>query len=254
MANLDIKNLSYKVDGKDILNDVDLKIKKNEFVGILGPNGSGKSTLLKNIYRYYKPLKNSIYLNEKEINEYSIKDFAKNMSVVFQEGNMEFDFLVKDIVSMGRYVHKKLFDIDFDDDKELIKDALDKVEMKDFYNRSFLSLSGGEKQRVLIARAIAQDSKMIVLDEPTNHLDIKYKLNTMKILKDINKTIFAAIHDFNIAINYCDNIYIIDNGIIKYHGDPKKLLNKDIIKEVFNVNSYIYKNEETNNYSISFYI
>lgn len=253
MARLEVCDLGFSIENKKIIDNINLCIKENKFVGLIGPNGCGKSTLLKNIYRIYKPDKGAVYLNGVDIEKIKSKEVAKSMSVVFQENNHQFDFTVKEIVLMGRYAHKGLLDTDTKQDKEIALDALKKVGLNDFYNRSFLSLSGGEKQRVLMARALTQDAKMIILDEPTNHLDIKYQLQIMDIIRDLKVTAFAAVHDFNIASNYCDYLYVMEKGKIKYFGEPEEVLTSKVFEEVFEVKSYIFKNPFTGKIQISFY-
>ncbi|WP_432403230.1 ABC transporter ATP-binding protein [Wukongibacter sp. M2B1] len=253
MAKLEVCNLEYSIDDKKIIDNIDLCVRENKLVGLIGPNGCGKSTLLKNIYRLYKPDRGAVYLNGVDIDKINNKEVARNMAVVFQENNHQFDFTVKEIVLMGRYAHKRLLDSNTKKDEEMALDSLKRVGLKDFYNRSFLSLSGGEKQRVLIARALTQDANMIILDEPTNHLDIRYQLQIMDILKSLKRTTFAAIHDFNIASNYCDYLYVMEKGKIKYFGRTEEILTEQILEEVFGVKSYISKNPFTNKIQISFY-
>ncbi len=253
MAKLEVCDLGFSIENKRILDNINLCIEENKFVGLIGPNGCGKSTLLKNIYRIYKPHVGAVYLNKVDIGKIRSKEVAKNMSVVFQENNHQFEFTVKEIVLMGRYAHKGILDNNTKQDEEMALRSLEKVGLKDFYNRSFLSLSGGEKQRVLVARALTQNAKMIILDEPTNHLDIRYQLEIMDIISDLQVTAFAAIHDFNIASNYCDYLYVMEEGKIKYHGETKEILTSQMFEEVFGVKSYVFKNPFTNKIQISFY-
>lgn len=253
MASLKVCDLEFSIEDKKIIDNIDLCVKENKIVGLIGPNGCGKSTFLKNIYRLYKPDTGVVYLNGVNIQNLKNREIARNMSVVFQESNHQFDFTVKEIVLMGRYAHKGLLDANTKKDEELALDSLERVGLENFYNRSFLSLSGGEKQRVLIARALTQNANMIVLDEPTNHLDIKYQLQIMDIIKSLQITTLAAIHDFNIAANYCDYIYVMKNGKIKCFGIPEEILTEDMFKEVFGVKSYMFKNPFTDKVQISFY-
>lgn len=253
MASIKVCDLNFSIEDKKIIDNISLCVKEKKIVGIIGPNGCGKSTFLKNIYRLYKPDTGTVYLNGGNIENLKSREIAKNMSVVSQESNHQFDFIVKEIVLMGRYAHKGLLDSNTKKDEEMVLDSLDKVGMKNFYNRSFLSLSGGEKQRVLIARALTQNANMIVLDEPTNHLDIRYQLQIMDIIKSLQITTLAAIHDFNIAANYCDHIYVMEHGKIKYFGTPEEILTEDMFKEVFGVKSYIFKNPFTDKVQIAFY-
>lgn len=145
---------------------------------------------------------------------------------------------------MGRYAHQNsLFTLE---KKEVIKEALASVGLEDMKDRSFLTLSGGEMQRVLIARALAQDSDILVLDEPTNHLDIKYQIEIMKLVRKTNKTILAVIHDMNIASSYCDYIYGMKKGKIEIQGSPDEVFTKANIKKVFDVECEVAKHPKTN--------
>ncbi|ARC83841.1 ABC transporter family protein [Clostridium argentinense CDC 2741] len=246
MIKLSIKDLQYK----HILKNINLEINKGDFVGIIGPNGSGKSTLLKNIYRVCTPDKGEIFLNNINLKKLSNKEIAKNMSVVAQENKPEFDFKVVDMVLIGRFAHKSLFENNNSNDIELAENCLEKVGMLDFKDRNFLNLSGGEKQRVLIARALAQESDFMILDEPTNHLDIGYQLQIMDIIKSQNLTVFSAIHDLNIACYYCDKIIIIKDGVILDFGKPEDILNENIVYELFGLNCQIERNKLTNKLNI----
>lgn len=166
------------------------------------------------------------------------------MAVLAQKQNMNFDFTVEEIVEMGRYAHQNsLFTLE---KKEVIKEALASVGLEDMKDRSFLTLSGGEMQRVLIARALAQDSDILVLDEPTNHLDIKYQIEIMKLVRKTDKTILAVIHDMNIASSYCDYIYGMKKGKIEIQGTPDEVFTKENIKKVFDVECEVVKHPKTN--------
>lgn len=254
MADIHVKSLSFAYDENPIFNDVHMHVKKKQFVGLIGPNGCGKSTLLKNIYKQFEPARNTIYIDDKDVTGFKPKDFARQMAVVSQESNHQFDFSVKEMVTMGRYAHKKLFDNDSEEDMKIVHDAIKRVGLKGFDDRSFLSLSGGEKQRVLIARALAQNSEVVILDEPTNHLDIKYQLQVMELLKSLNVTTFAAIHDFNIAAHYCDAVYVLHEGQVHSCGTPESVLNEGMFQEVFGVNALINTNPYTKKRHISFYV
>jgi len=254
MANIHVEGLSYSYGENNIFNEIDMQVKKKQFVGLIGPNGCGKSTLLKNIYKLYEPSHGSIFIDGKDVNKFKAKDFAKQLAVVSQETNHQFDFTVDEMVKMGRFAHKKLLEGDSGSDTMIVDDAINRVGLKGFQKRSFLSLSGGEKQRVLIARALAQNSEVVVLDEPTNHLDIKYQLQVMELLKSLDVTTFAAIHDFNIAAQYCDSVYILHNGQVHSSGTPEDVLNESMFNEVFGVNAHINTNPYTNKLHISFYV
>ena len=172
---LAVKNLDYEIGNERILDQISLEIKEGEFVGLVGPNGCGKSTLLKHIYRTYKPKGQTVFLDGKDIMDLSAKKLAGELAVMAQENQLEFDFTVRDMVMFGRYAHKKFLEGDTAKDRELCEKCLREVGLSGYETRSYLSLSGGEKQRVLLARVLMQESRYIVLDEPTNHLDVSYQ-------------------------------------------------------------------------------
>ncbi len=249
---LKIENLSFEIDSAKILNDINFNIKKGEFVGVIGPNGCGKSTLLKNIYNILTPTSGSIFIDNTPIDNFSSKELAKKISTLTQHSGGDFDFSIIDIVLMGRYAHSSMFSSTSKTDLKIAKEALDKVGLSHFENRSFLSLSGGEQQRVMIARAIAGDNDFFILDEPTNHLDIKYQLEIMDIMKSLDITMFSAIHDMNIAATYCDKLILLKEGNIADIGTPTEVLSKENFKEVFGVEVYLSTNPYTDKLSINY--
>lgn len=254
MKPIDIKELSFSVEGKKLLDDISFEIDKGKMIALVGPNGSGKSTLLKMIYRSLKPTSGTIYLNDKKQMDYTHKEMARQLSAVSQEDiNSHFDFTVIEIVMTGRFAHKNLLDAHSEDDIEKALSALDKVDMKSFHDRNYLSLSGGEKQRVMIARAICQEATMMILDEPTNHLDIKHQLGIISYIKELGITTFLAVHDINIAANYCDGLMMLKKGQLRYYGCPDLLITTDILEEIFDVKANIVKNSVTNKQNILFY-
>lgn len=241
---LDISSLSFNFGSKNILADIDLSIKNNGIVGIIGPNGSGKSTLLKCIYRVLKPKTGTIFIDGKNINDYQFKETAKKMAVVAQHNDTHFDFNVLEMVLIGRSPHKKFMERDSAEDIELAYKALEQVNMKDFADRSFSSLSGGEKQRIILARALVQNTDCLILDEPTNHLDIKHQLHFMSLAKDLKITVISAIHDLNIAAMYCDKIYALKEGQIIASGSVYEVITEEVIKTLYDVEAKIIYDEE----------
>lgn len=238
------KDLEVFLEGTRIIKGMSVEIKDKEFVGILGPNGSGKSTLLKCIYRVLHPKSGEVQLNGKAIQAYSVKESAREMAVVAQHNYYNFDFSVQDVVLMGRSPHKKAMERDNANDFGIVLESLEKVGMKEFRDRSFSTLSGGEQQRVILARALAQKTNCLVLDEPTNHLDIKYQLQLMDIVRSLNLTVVSAIHDLNIAAMYCDKIFVVKDGKIVALGTPEEVLTKEFIKEVYEVDVELLKDQD----------
>lgn len=236
---IETRKLSVELGGKTIIREVDFNAKEKQFIGIIGPNGSGKSTLLKSIYRVLKPSSGAIYLTGASLTEMSYKDSAKKQAVVSQHNYYNFDFKVFDVVLMGRAPHKKQLERDNALDYEKVKYALSCVDMLESKDRSFSTLSGGEQQRIILARAIAQDTKCLILDEPTNHLDIKHQLDILSLVKNLNITLVAAFHDLNIASMYCDQIVVLKDGLIVNKGTPSEVLTRETIKEIYGVESSI---------------
>lgn len=242
--NIKSENINVTLEKNNILKGINIEVDNKEVVGIIGPNGSGKSTLLKCIYRVLKPNDGAILLDNVDIKEMSVKESSKRLAVLSQHNNYNFDFTVKDIVLIGRSPHKKFMERDNEEDYDIVNEALKKVDMFEFKDRSFQSLSGGEQQRVILARALAQQPKCLILDEPTNHLDIKYQLQLMRIVKGLGIEVIAAIHDLNIAAMYCDKIYVLKDGEIIKYGKPKDVLTKEIIKDVYEVDAEVIVNED----------
>ena len=249
-----VEHVCWTVDNREILHQADLSIEPGSFIGLVGPNGSGKSTLLRCIYRLLKPDSGEINLDGQNVWSISAREAARQTAVVLQEYPTEFEFTVEEIVSMGRNPHKNMFDRETPEDLQTIEQALDQVDMTDFASRSFRTLSGGEKQRVMIARTLTQQARFLILDEPTNHLDIRYQLETMDLVKGLGITTLAALHDLNIATSYCDGIYVMKDGSIVASGPPEDVLQPDLIHDVFGVGATVDKHPQTGKPRINFYL
>lgn len=252
MIKLKVNNLNFSIDKKEILKNISFDVPKGSFIGIIGPNGSGKSTLLKNIYRLYKPCSGEILLDNKNLFKMKNKDCAKKIAVLAQESNSQFDFTIEQVVKMGRYPYKSMFEEYSKEDLKIVYDMLKKVGLENLKDKSFSNLSGGEKQRVLIARALVQNTDFLILDEPTNHLDIGYQIQLMDLIKSLNITTLSAIHDMNLASMYCDYLIVMKHGRIITCGTVKEVITKEMLKEVFGVNTYIGVNPINNKLQVSF--
>ncbi len=250
---LEVKDIVYSIDSKLIVNGVSLGINEGEFVGLVGPNGCGKSTLLKNIYKVYKPDSGACYIDGKNLAEMSSRDTALEMSVMQQENNVEFDMTVYDMVMLGRFAHQKMFGgNDKKKERQIVLDGIREVGLEGYEERSFLSLSGGEKQRTLVARALVQRAELIILDEPTNHLDIGYQYQIMNILKRQKLTVFSSIHDLNVASCYCDRIILLKKGQIVDVGTPEEVFVPSKIRQLFGIDTEITVNRSTGKPNIIF--
>ena len=246
MMELETRQVSVTLSRKEIVKQVSLQVKDGSFVGLLGPNGSGKTTLLKSIYRVLKPSHGAVLIDGRDINALSYRETAKRMGVVSQFNNLSFDFTVEEMVLMGRAPHKKAFDRDTEEDYLIAEDALRRVEMLDFRDRSFLTISGGEKQRIILARALAQQVEMLILDEPTNHLDIKYQIQIMDVVKSLGIGL-------NLTLMYCNYVYVLKDGRIVAHGPTESVITEDLIRNVYEVECSVARHPVTGKLNVTFF-
>lgn len=250
---LTVEQVSYQINQKSILQEISLKTMTGQFVGLIGSNGSGKSTLLKTIYKTLKPDSGQIYLDDINILHSSEKKVAQQMSVVSQFNELSFDLTVEQMVLLGRTPHKAMLEKENQQDFTLVDNALQQTGLADYRQRSFLSLSGGEKQRVVLARAIAQDPQFMILDEPTNHLDIRYQLEILEIVKSLGIGVLAALHNLEDAARYCDYLYVLKNGQVVAQGIPEKVLTETLIESVYGIQCKVYRNPVTNGLGFYYY-
>lgn len=253
MIDIDIDSVGVKLSNKRIVDCASIHVDEGEFVGLIGPNGSGKSTLLKSVYRTLKHDQGEITLGGVPEGEISLRENAKRLSVVAQHNYYNFDFLIEEVVQMGRTPHKDPMEMDNKEDEAIVDDALRLVNMHHMKGRKFSSLSGGEQQRVILARALAQQTPCIVLDEPTNHLDIQYQLEVLDIVKSIGCTALCALHDLNLAAQFCDRIYILKDGRIVGEGRPEDVLTEEMIENVYGVRCSVTRVPETGLLNIAYF-
>lgn len=236
-----VESLCFSIGKQLLLQDVSLQVNQGEFVGIIGPNGSGKSTLLKNIYKIYEPTAGSIWIDKEEVARITNRAMARKLAVVAQESGASFDFTVREVVSMGRYPRKGMLETLDQEDDQIVTDALTQVTMEDFAERSFLDLSGGEKQRVLIARALAQQTQILILDEPTNHLDIGSQISALNLIKSSGKTVLTALHDLSAAFKYCDRVYLLHQGKVVASGIPTEVITDAAIFSLYGIHAEVFR-------------
>ncbi len=251
--NLTLQNLEVTVEKKKIIKSISLSVGKGEFVGIIGPNGGGKSTLLKTVYRILKPSNGTIMFGGENMQNISLHTSARQMGVVGQFNTVNFDFTVMEMVLMGRMPHKKIFNADTQEDYKIALQALTQVGMQEAVNRQFVTLSGGEKQRIILARALSQQPQFLVLDEPTNHLDIKYQLQLLSIVKSLGIGALAALHDLNLAAMYCTKLYVLKNGCLVASGTPREVLTKERIRDIYEIDCDVNLDEQTGALSIVYH-
>ncbi len=239
-----VEELSYSVDDKKLIDKISLSVEENEFVGLIGPNGSGKSTLLKNIYKQYKSDSGRIWIQSRPLENLKHKELAKMLSVVTQENSIEFDFSIDEMIQLSRIPYRDMWNSNQREDRLICEAALEKVKLSHMRNRSFLSLSGGEKQRVFLAMAFAQQTDIIVLDEPTNHLDIGYQFMILEMLKaEKHITKFTSFHDMNLALQFCDKIIVLNKGELVTCGKPREVITPELLRDVFHVEAQIRHEE-----------
>lgn len=241
---IQVQNLAYSYDDKDILKNLNIDFEENKFYSIIGPNGSGKTTFIKNLSKILEPKKNSILIEDKDIVSYKNKELAKKVSTVPQNTILDFDFSALDIVLMGRSPYISRFQSEKDKDIEIVKNSMEMTNTWHLREKNISSLSGGEQQRVLIARAIAQDTNIILLDEPISHLDLYHQVELLDTIKFLNRniTVIAILHDLNLAAQYSDYILLMNKGKIIAKGTPEEVVTKRNIKEAYNIDVHLLKN------------
>ncbi|WP_137150940.1 ABC transporter ATP-binding protein [Devosia sp. FKR38] len=239
MTQLSVEDLTIDIEGKRLVDQVLFDVQPGEFIGLVGPNGSGKSSLLRAIYRVLKPDAGRVVHLGDDVWKLSARDAARRTAVVAQERMGEFDFSVRELVQMGRTPHKRLLDGDSPADHAIVERCLAEVGMSHCATRSFLTLSGGEKQRVLVARALAQQALFLVLDEPTNHLDIRHQLELLALIRRLKTTTLAALHDLSLAARYCDRLLLIHAGRLLASGAPADVLTAERIRQAYGVQATI---------------
>lgn len=238
-----IENLKYNYENKSVLTDIDISFEKGNVYSIVGPNGSGKTTLLSIIAKHLSKQQGSIYIYNNEINNISNKLLAKEMAVVTQKNSIDYSFTVKDIVMMGRNPYISRWSEPTEKDLEKIDYALTITDTKKLEDNFITNLSGGEFQRVILARAIAQDTKILLLDEPITGLDIHHQLNFMELIRKLcdekSITVINVIHDLNLALYYSDEIIMLNEGKIYAKGITNEVITKQNVDEVYKIDSIV---------------
>jgi iron complex transport system ATP-binding protein len=236
-ALLKIANLSAGYYKEDVIRALSLDINQGDFMGIIGPNGSGKTTLLRLATRVLHPRKGEIYFQDKDIFGMDLKEFCRKVAFVAQDIPTSFSFTVMELVLMGRIPHLKRLQFETKNDIEIAEKALSFTDTLDLKDKRIDELSAGERQRVVIARALAQEPVLLFLDEPTSHLDIGHQIQILDLLKKLNHknklTIAMILHDLNLASAYSNRIVLLDKGTIFKEGRPEDVLTYQNIEAVY---------------------
>lgn len=235
---LEAREINFAYDSEKVLKGVSGRFYQGTFYGIAGPNGSGKTTWLKIMAGMLSEQSGDIILSGDSISELHPLERAKRVSYVPQMFNIPYAFTIEDVVRMGRYPYTKTRGRSSEDDK-VVNSTLKETNLYEMKDRFVNELSGGELQRVIVARAIAQDTDVVLLDEPISHLDIHYQHEIVQLLKrlcrDKKKTVVAVLHELNVTMNHCDHIFLLKNGEIVTQGEPHQVLTSDVVRDVYDI-------------------
>ena len=241
---LKLENISLGYGKQKVLTDINLSASRGEMLGIIGPNGSGKSTMIRGICRLLTPRTGHVIINEQDVSQISRIELARLVAVVPQTPNLPDTFTAFEIVLMGRTPHLGRFRFEGRTDFEIAWQAMEITNTQSFAERTMDQLSGGQKQLLTIARALAQEPKLILLDEPTAHLDINYQTETLDFIRGLcikqDLAAIAVLHDLNLAAQYCDRLVLLNNGRIHTEGSPQEVITERNIKEVYRANVCVY--------------
>ena len=248
------QDLTYEIEGSTLLDGVDLHADRGQLVGLIGPNGAGKSTLLRTISGILRYRGGAVLLEGEDLRSLSPKDVAATLALVPQIAPYTYGFTSIELVLMGRYPHLGRFQIEGREDDRIARDAMRLTETEQFADRTLDTLSGGERQRVFVARALAQQPRILLMDEPTANLDILHQLKVLDLVRRLvadGLTAVAAIHDLNMAARYCDKLVLLNKGHVLAEGSPADVLTPDTIEFVFGVHSAVYQDPTTGALAIS---
>jgi len=255
MAIINIEKLNYSYGRKEVLKELSLDIDENKLTGIIGPNGCGKSTLAKNIIKYINGKFESFKIMDTDIRELTHKKIAQLISYIPQKSIIIPNISVFDYVLLGRFpLLKNSWDNYSEQDYKIVEKNINLLNIRELKDRNIETLSGGELQKALLARALAQEAKILLLDEPTSALDLNNAVEFMKILKNIsikkNISVIIIIHDLNLASLFCDSLIILKDGRFIEKGSPKEVINEENIKSVYNLDCKVCYNENDKPYII----
>ncbi len=238
------KNLTVGYGSQKVVNNIDIEGLKGKIICLLGPNGVGKSTILRTLSGLLSPVEGIVEIEGANLAEIKSAEIAKKLSVVLTDSVSPRLVTVKEIISMGRTPYTNFFGKITDKDKEIINDAIDTVGVGYLADRFFGQLSDGEKQKVMIARALAQQPKLIILDEPTSHLDIRHKVEVVRILRNLvkerNITVILSLHDIDLAIKGCQTLLLVKDGKIIDQGMPEDIIRKGTISKLYDIKGAVY--------------
>lgn len=232
-------NLVWKIGSKPIIDGLSFTAAPGKMLGLLGPNGSGKTSLLRLLAGLKKPTSGQITLEGKNIAQIGRRSLAQRVAFIEQHATTNASLKVIDVVKLGRFPHRSMFSGWTVADDAAVTDALERTQMTAKRNDRWQSLSGGEKQRTHLARALAQSPRELILDEPTNHLDIHHQISLMRLVSTLPITSIIALHDLNHAAMFCDELIVMQSGKIVASGPPETVITQTLLREVFSVDARV---------------
>ena len=236
-----LKHLSVGYNGKPIINDINIDIEKGEIVTLIGPNGAGKSTILKSITRQLTNIKGNVYMEDKDIWKLPFKELSTHMAVVLTEKMRPELMTCHDVIATGRYPYTGKLGLLSAEDERIVDEAIRMVHAEELGSKDFNAISDGQRQRVLLARAICQEPEIIILDEPTSFLDVRYKLELLAILKNMAKargiTVIMSLHEIDLAMKVSDKICCVKGDTIAKYGNPESVFSEDVIRELYDIDN-----------------
>jgi iron complex transport system ATP-binding protein len=239
---VDAAGVSKRLGGVEILSDVDFAVEAGQFVGLVGPNGAGKTTLLRCLNGVLAPDRGSVAVAGEDVGDLSARETGRLVATVPQDTHLSFAFDVRQVVSMGRNPYVSRFGSESAADREAVDRALARTETEHLADREIDAVSGGERQRVVLARALAQETPVLLLDEPTASLDVNHQVRTLELVADLvadGKTAVAAIHDLNLAAHYCDELVLLADGSVLDAGDPEAVLTERNLEAAFDTRAAV---------------
>lgn len=237
--------LACRRGGRVVLRDVDLAVPAGTRLAIVGPNGSGKTTLLRTLCGLERPVAGTVEVNGDDLHHIPSRRRAMSMAVVGQEEQPSAELTVAEAVGLGRTPYRSAWSTGSSDDKTVVDRALIQVGLDGWGTRSCTQLSGGERHRVVLARALAQQTPILVLDEPTNHLDAAWRLRLMEVLDELDATVVAAMHDLDLVLRHFDSVAVVSDGGVIVHGPPVEVLTPALLADVFEVSGTVVDHPST---------
>lgn len=242
MKGIVVERVSFSRRGKPVLKGIDFALGEREFVGLIGPNGAGKSTLLKLLMKLLTPIDGTVFLDDRELSRWDQKSLARRIAYLPQNPIPESPFPCREVVLMGRYAHLGRFERESARDHEKVQEAMRQTETAAFADRPVTELSGGELQRVLLARTLAQGAEYLLLDEPTANLDLQHQLGSMDLAASLvaqGRSVLMALHDLNLAARYCHRLILLHQGEVVAAGTPREVLTPMYLRSVYGIEAEV---------------